>query len=148
MSRNELYHFGIKGQKWGVRRFQNPDGTLTETGKKRRRIEGVPPKGAKGLVDASRGFTNSMNTLVDSVPKKESSSPKLDLSKMSDKELQAQITRYHLEKNYNKIFSDEESINRGRENVKEILTFGGAILGVTSSALAIALAIKDLKKGD
>lgn len=32
---NELYHHGIKGQKWGVRRFQNPDGTLTELGKKK-----------------------------------------------------------------------------------------------------------------
>ena len=32
---NELYHHGIKGQKWGIRRFQNPDGTLTEAGKKR-----------------------------------------------------------------------------------------------------------------
>lgn len=32
---NELYHHGIKGQKWGVRRFQNPDGTLTADGKKR-----------------------------------------------------------------------------------------------------------------
>lgn len=31
----ELYHHGIKGQKWGVRRFQNPDGTLTEAGKRR-----------------------------------------------------------------------------------------------------------------
>lgn len=33
---NYLAHHGIKGQKWGVRRFQNPDGTLTEAGKKRR----------------------------------------------------------------------------------------------------------------
>lgn len=30
-----LEHHGIKGQKWGVRRFQNPDGTLTKEGKKR-----------------------------------------------------------------------------------------------------------------
>lgn len=28
-----LMHYGIKGQKWGIRRFQNPDGTLTEAGK-------------------------------------------------------------------------------------------------------------------
>lgn len=32
---DELYHHGIKGQKWGVRRFQNEDGTLTEAGKAR-----------------------------------------------------------------------------------------------------------------
>lgn len=30
----ELYHHGIKGQKWGVRRYQNSDGTLTSEGKK------------------------------------------------------------------------------------------------------------------
>lgn len=32
---NELWHHGILGMKWGVRRFQNKDGSLTETGKKR-----------------------------------------------------------------------------------------------------------------
>jgi hypothetical protein len=31
----ELYHHGIKGQRWGVRRFQNEDGTLTDAGVKR-----------------------------------------------------------------------------------------------------------------
>ena len=32
---DELYHHGIKGQKWGIRRYQNTDGTLTEAGKSR-----------------------------------------------------------------------------------------------------------------
>ena len=32
---NELYHYGVKGQKWGIRRYQNPDGSLTDEGKKR-----------------------------------------------------------------------------------------------------------------
>ena len=40
-SENDIYlsHYGIKGQKWGLRRFQNPDGTLTDEGKKRARKE-------------------------------------------------------------------------------------------------------------
>lgn len=33
----ELRHYGIKGQKWGVRRYQNKDGSLTPAGKKKRR---------------------------------------------------------------------------------------------------------------
>ena len=32
---NELYHHGVKGQKWGVRRYQNKDGSLTALGKKK-----------------------------------------------------------------------------------------------------------------
>ena len=32
---NELMHWGIKGMKWGVRRYQNKDGSLTPAGKKR-----------------------------------------------------------------------------------------------------------------
>lgn len=34
-SEAELKHYGVKGQKWGVRRYQNPDGTLTAAGRKR-----------------------------------------------------------------------------------------------------------------
>lgn len=32
---NEIYHYGIPGMKWGIRRFQNPDGTLTAAGRRR-----------------------------------------------------------------------------------------------------------------
>lgn len=33
--KNELYHFGVKGMKWGIRRYQNKDGSLTSAGRKR-----------------------------------------------------------------------------------------------------------------
>ena len=44
---NDLYHHGIKGMKWGVRRFQKTDGTLTSAGKKRYSDDGPVPKKSK-----------------------------------------------------------------------------------------------------
>lgn len=38
MNTEYLVHHGILGQRWGIRRYQNPDGTLTAEGKKRQRI--------------------------------------------------------------------------------------------------------------
>ena len=35
MENTELCHWGIKGMKWGVRRYQNKDGSLTPAGQKR-----------------------------------------------------------------------------------------------------------------
>ena len=62
---NHLCHYGIKGQKWGVRRYQNSDGSLTAAGKKRYSDDGpnnsrsdTGKKIAKGLaVGAAVGLT-------------------------------------------------------------------------------------------
>lgn len=44
---DEIYHHGIPGQKWGVRRFQNPDGSLTSEGRKRYSKSGGESKSIK-----------------------------------------------------------------------------------------------------
>lgn len=46
LSSEVLEHHGILGQKWGIRRYQNEDGSLTEAGERRRRIENMREKNA------------------------------------------------------------------------------------------------------
>ena len=56
---NELYHHGIKGQKWGVRRYQNSDGSLTPAGKKR-----ISKKYKKASMAGDRDLLKNYNRLT------------------------------------------------------------------------------------
>ena len=55
---SEISHHGIIGQKWGIRRYQNKDGTLTSAGKKRAKeqIENINKKIKKGYLHSIVGL--------------------------------------------------------------------------------------------
>ena len=57
-----LMHHGIKGQKWGIRRFQNEDGSYTNAGKERRLREHRGNRRSNTLREARRRDINSMTT--------------------------------------------------------------------------------------
>lgn len=119
---NELYHHGIKGQKWGVRRYQNPDGSLTKLGKLR---YGTPE--------------NLRKSYVKKVSKKQHKDAyKKDIKSMSDEELRNNIERLRLEKQLKEL--KESDIKKGESAVKRIFlkSAESAATSITTTAFTNA----------
>lgn len=167
---DQIWHWGVKGMKWGVRRYQNADGSLTDAGKRRyandtaanarrkkdnrlseealndpNRWVKEDRERTKRVVDSGNQMAGNLKTLNDkSMRIQARRTPKMDLSKMTDQEMREQINRAMLERQYDDMFNPKK-VYSGREAVGDTLEIAGSVLAITSSALGIALAIKELK---
>lgn len=110
MDPNELYHHGIKGMKWGVRRTKAQLGYKTGPTKKRSGSKGGSSKVRESVKDyiAKRKAkkVNKTNKIEAKVSKKRS------ISDMSDSELQNAINRKRLEQQYEQLYPKSEPFTR------------------------------------
>lgn len=150
-----LSHHGILGQKWGIRRYQNSDGSLTAEGRTRYRQneDGTYSKlSAKERIAATKKYKSQKKALESARKAKEaaaaqrkkdeelerdktkilnsgSASDVMKLKgKVSNEELQRAVNRLNLERQLSEIQAKEQpKIKTGREKIQDIISTGRTI---------------------
>lgn len=118
---DELYHYGVLGMKWGVRRYRNKDGTLTSAGKKKRKEDSKETSNKRSKVSS-----NIKKSSKSTSPKSNTQQSK-SIKEMSDAELKAKIERLNLENRYKELMrsSNPPKHAEGKAFVKNILKKSG-----------------------
>lgn len=142
---DELQHHGIKGMKWGKRRFQNADGTLTPLGRFRYgKATTEDYTELHGKVEKASGFVKSAQKYQSEKDHKEYEEKiKTDLKNMTDEELRQVVNRLNMEERYTQVMRSRE-VEVGKSATSEWLEKAGSALAITSSALGMAVTMKQM----
>ena len=163
---HELYHWGIKGQKWGIRRYQNPDGSLTEEGKARYggdsydklsqnqkdRYNADQTKAEVATFDTVSKTASGVKSITNDISNMPAMQEKGKVSyanypNMSDKELQDRANRLALEHRYSDLNGETKYEKSGSEKAREVLQTVGAIVGIGGSIAYIIGLFANLRSG-
>ena len=116
---DELYHHGVKGMKWGVRRFQRKDGSLTSAGKKRY-LDDPSVKNSKVKMDAARKKQRAANADYTNASNKASFVPTKSNMQEANKAYARKIKADSEYRRSKFDYSTNKEAARLRENGKEI----------------------------
>lgn len=173
MENKELQHHGIPGMKWGIRRYQNKDGSLTAAGKKRYEKELAKLKEEQRILNNKKKTQAKIDKLVamrknidetkaelGETPKtskikekftqtKEEKASKRKLKDLSDEELQAKINRIQMEKRYIELTSvpkEQAKVNKGKSAVNDILSTSAKNIGGQLVTFAMGWGVNRIAK--
>ena len=110
---DELCHYGIRGMRWGIRRYQNSDGSLTTAGRKR-----------YSTCKHHSIFTRKKTTSKVKTKPAEEKPKQKSVSEMSDAELNAFLNRKRLEQQYYQLMATPQkksAVTKGKEMVGKAL---------------------------
>ena len=163
---HELYHWGIKGQKWGIRRYQNPDGSLTEEGKARYggdsydklsqnqkdRYNADQTKAEVATFDTVSKTASGVKSITNDISNMPSMQEKGKVSyanypNMTDKELQDRVNRLALEHRYSDLNGETKYEKSGGEKAREVLQTVGAVAGISATIAGIIGLFANLRSG-
>ena len=157
MDNIELYHWGVQGMKWGVRRYQNKDGSLSKAGKERYDKELAKTKAERKAVKEREktkakidklnamkadvenrkkalGDSDTIDKAKNSIKKhsEEKKSKKRTIKDLSDAELQAKVDRLQLEKRYRDLMKESvpKETKKGKEFVSDVRDKSGKNIAI------------------
>lgn len=157
MDSNELKHYGVLGMKWGRRRYQNKDGTLTNAGKKRYDKEMAKLKKEATIlknkqrtaakIEKLNAKQREVDELRGKTSVKDKTSKKKSIKDLSNEELKERIDRLDLEKRYRDAIANKERIDAGKNATSNAMKrIGGEIVADMGKQVGKHFAAKLINK--